>query len=200
MIFGTLTTLTLTIRNPPRSARIERPIKRKKEYLHKPLTRANTPTTVMGTLLIKRLFCNGVRFAHCAGQAARRAKCTVGDKAVSTRRISQDDVMNFARLSGDTNPIHLPQDGKMAVVHGALLNGIVSSVIGTQLPGAGTLVAWQSLNFPEKCYAGENITTQVEVVSVRKIIHLKFDCSVDVCGKTGKKKCVLHGEAKVVQR
>lgn len=117
----------------------------------------------------------------------------VGDKVAVVRKITGADVEAFTRLSGDSNPIHSTSKNERAVVHGALLNGLVSGVIGTRLPGAGTLVLSQTLNFPNKCYADEEVTVSVEISELRKIITVKFLCTVDEC-----RKVVLHGDAKLM--
>ncbi|KAJ8944893.1 hypothetical protein NQ314_009349 [Rhamnusium bicolor] len=58
----------------------------------------------------------------------------VGDQVTISRKITKEEVEEFTRISGDTNPIHT---GDKAIVHGAFLNSIVSGVIGTKLPGPG---------------------------------------------------------------
>jgi acyl dehydratase len=121
-----------------------------------------------------------------------------GDKVSEIRFVSQDDVDNFSKLTGDHNPIHKMQAGTSdspAIVHGALLNGLVSSVIGTRLPGPGTMVVSQTLHFTNPCYAGEQVTVTVEISSVRKIIACRFECSVN---RQNKVTVVLHGEAKLI--
>ena len=114
------------------------------------------------------------------------------------RLITKEDIENFSKLSGDTNPLHLDEkfaksanfDGR--IVHGAFLNSLVSSVIGTILPGPGTLVFKQELNFPAPCYIGEEVTTTVVLKESRKIITVDFNC------KTNCEKIVLFGYAKLM--
>ncbi|CAG5095481.1 Similar to Fcp3C: Follicle cell protein 3C-1 (Drosophila melanogaster) [Cotesia congregata] len=65
-------------------------------------------------------------------------KFKVGDKVSVVRKITDDDVLNFAKLTNDYNPIHVSAEKKL--VHGALLNGFLSGVLGTKLPGPGTIV------------------------------------------------------------
>ncbi|MCS7286030.1 MAG: MaoC/PaaZ C-terminal domain-containing protein [Anaerolineae bacterium] len=96
----------------------------------------------------------------------------VGQKAVFQRRLAQEDFNRFALLSGDDNPIHTDPDfaartrfGK-PVAHGAFLFGLISSALGTLLPGPGTLILYQELMFPTPTYAGEEVTVQVEVTSI----------------------------------
>jgi len=120
-----------------------------------------------------------------------------GDKVSEIKCVTQEDVNIFSRLTGDYNPIHKTparvSDGP-AIVHGALLNGLISGVIGTKLPGPGTMVVSQILHFPNPCYAGEQVVVTVEITSVRKLIACKFNCTVDRKDKV----TVLHGEAKLI--
>src|SRR5579863_7275616 len=77
----------------------------------------------------------------------------VGMSTVLTRRIGESDVIKFAKISGDNNPVHL--DERYArnsvfggrIVHGALLGGLISAAIGGRLPGPGTVYVKQSLTF-----------------------------------------------------
>jgi acyl dehydratase len=121
-----------------------------------------------------------------------------GDTVSEIRCVSQDDVDIFSKLTGDHNPIHKMQaemSDSPAIVHGALLNGLVSGVIGTKLPGPGTMVVSQTLHFPNPCYAGEQVTVAVEISSVRRIIACRFECTVN---RQNKVTVVLHGQAKLI--
>lgn len=115
----------------------------------------------------------------------------IGEEVTISRQITKEDLEKFTLVSGDTNPIHSIH-GENAVVHGAFLNSIVSSVIGTKLPGPGTIVVQQILNFPNKCYVNETVITTVKIVECRKIIKVDFSCEVD------KNKVVLYGTAKLM--
>ena len=120
-----------------------------------------------------------------------------GDKVSEIKCVTQEDVNIFSRLTGDHNPIHKTPDRASdcpAIVHGALLNGLISGVIGTKLPGPGTMVVSQILHFPNPCYAGEQVVVTVEITSVRKLIACKFSCTVNRKNKV----TVLHGEAKLI--
>jgi len=97
---------------------------------------------------------------------------TVGQSVSYKRKLTQEDFERFALLSGDDNPIHIDAEfsartrfGK-PVAHGAFLFGLISSLLGTQLPGLGTILLYQELMFPTPTYAGEEITVQVELTNV----------------------------------
>jgi acyl dehydratase len=87
--------------------------------------------------------------------------------------LSQEDFDRFAALSGDDNPIHTDPGFSArtrfgrTVAHGMLLYGIVCSVLGSRMPGPGTVQLEQELMFPSPTYAGEEITIQLEVTEVQ---------------------------------
>lgn len=115
---------------------------------------------------------------------------TVGDRVVISKRVDKTDIDDFARLSGDTNPVH---SGDRPLVHGIYLAGLVSGVIGTKLPGNGTILVSKSLRFPNKCYAGDLVKIEVEIQTIRKLIRCGFWCSVG-------DKVVMEGTADVINK
>lgn len=94
--------------------------------------------------------------------------------------ISQLDVDKFSDLTGDHNPIHRSDhpNGKR-LVHGALLNGLVSGVVATYLPGPGTIIVSQEFSFPHKCVVDRNIQINVRLIENRKIMRIAYDCIQD---------------------
>ncbi|MEW5960609.1 MAG: MaoC family dehydratase [Chloroflexota bacterium] len=97
----------------------------------------------------------------------------VGQVETLKRVFSQEDFNRFAVLSGDDNPIHVDPAfsarttfGK-TVAHGMLLYGVVCTVLGTRLPGPGTVQLEQELMFPTPTYVDEEVTVQVEVTAVQ---------------------------------
>lgn len=106
-----------------------------------------------------------------------------------TKKITKNDVENFAKISGDTNPVHF---GENAIVHGAFLNSLVSAVIGTKLPGPGTIVVSQTLKFPSECRVNDVVTIKVDLIEARKLYLVTFKCTTDG------DKVVLEGDAKLV--
>ncbi|KOX77011.1 Armadillo repeat-containing protein 7 [Melipona quadrifasciata] len=108
------------------------------------------------------------------------------------KKITKDDILNFAKLTGDYNPIHFGTSNNL--VHGALLNGLVSGVIGTKMPGPGTVVIGQNFTFPAPCYAGDTIEIKVQIVSARKIMKCEYVCIAN------EKKIVLKGNATFIKR
>lgn len=104
--------------------------------------------------------------------------CSTSNRSIRVcRRLTQNDVDQFATLSGDTNFIHSRQcPPEQRCIHGALLNGLVSGVIGTELPGPGSIVLSQSFSFPNKCVVDEDIIIIVQLVADRKIKKVSYEC------------------------
>lgn len=120
----------------------------------------------------------------------------VGDKATMEKIITERDLQLFKEITQDWNPVHFQKE-KRSIVHGALLNGLVSAVFGTKLPGPGTILAEQVLKFPNSCYTGDKVTVVVEVVSVRKIVECKFNCTVcDTVVLSGTAKLIVNNKKK----
>lgn len=98
-------------------------------------------------------------------------------RIIEKRTITQSDVDQFTKLTGDTNFIHnseCPPDKRC--VHGAFLNAIVAGVIGTKLPGFGTIVLQQDFAFPSKCVCDEEITICVKLIADRHIKKVTYEC------------------------
>lgn len=121
----------------------------------------------------------------------------VSTAATLVRTITADDVISFAKLSGDTNPVHFAV-GSKALVHGAFLNSLVSALLGTQMPGPGAIVAEQTLRFPNKCFVGDTVTVYAELVQDRKIMKVLFSCVVKDAENKKEGKIVLEGDAKLI--
>ncbi|MFN2150812.1 MAG: MaoC family dehydratase [Anaerolineales bacterium] len=121
-----------------------------------------------------------------------------GDCASLSKTFSEKDVLTFAEISGDRNPVHI--DAAFAsstrferqLVHGMLTAGLISAVLGMQLPGPGSIYLKQELNFRAPVYFGDTITATVTVIKVREdkpIITLETICT-NQDGET-----VIDGEA-----
>lgn len=92
-----------------------------------------------------------------------------GDTARFAKTITQADLTLFAGITGDFNPLHIDHAHAATtrfgrpVVHGAMLAGLVSAVLGMQLPGPGALYASQRLDFKLPVFLGDTITAEAEV-------------------------------------
>ena len=109
----------------------------------------------------------------------------IGQKAATQKTFTAADVIMFAGISTDVNPIHLSEkyaEGTVfgtRIVHGMLTSGLISSVLGNQLPGPGTVYLGQELKFLRPVFLGDDITAEVEIVELRddkKIVKLTTNC------------------------
>ena len=128
---------------------------------------------------------------------------TIGTKKKFNVTITEEVVNDFAKLSGDYNPLHMNKEYaastsfKKRVVHGMLLASFFSRIDGMYLPGKHALYFSQSLNFVNPCFVGEKITVEGEVIDksiAAKIIKLK----TRVTNEQG--KVLVHGESRVLVR
>ncbi|HEX2589402.1 MAG TPA: MaoC family dehydratase [Gaiellales bacterium] len=96
----------------------------------------------------------------------------VGDRAETTRRVTEEVLEHFAEATGDRNPIHFDEDyaattrfgGRIA--HGLLVGGIISSLLANELPGPGTVYLGQELSFRAPVRIGDEVRCEVEVAEV----------------------------------
>lgn len=123
----------------------------------------------------------------------------VGQKASFGKTITEADIVLFAAVTGDTNPMHLNAEYaegtifKERIAHGMLAAGLITKVLGTQLPGPGTIYLSQSLKFRAPVRIGQTVTATVEVLALHPEKHratLRTVCTV--AGEP-----VLEGEAYV---
>ena len=121
----------------------------------------------------------------------------VGQSASFSRTVTEADIVLYAGVSGDTNPIHLDQEyanttrfgGRIA--HGMLSAGLISAALGTRLPGPGAVYMSQNLRFKAPVRIGDTVTAKVEVTELfpeKKRAAFKTVCTVG-----GKE--VIDGEA-----
>src|SRR3982750_2841374 len=115
------------------------------------------------------------------------------------KTVMDSDVVGFARLSGDDNPLHLcdvyAADTRFGqrIAHGLYTASLISAVLGTRLPGPGAVYRSQTLNFHGPVKIGDVVQVIVEVVELipkGRILTLHFNANVDG-------KLVLDGEAVV---
>jgi 3-hydroxybutyryl-CoA dehydratase len=125
---------------------------------------------------------------------------SVGMSESIIKTITEVDIVMFAQVSGDTNPVHLDEDYaaaspfKTRIAHGMLAGSLFSAVLGTKLPGPGTIYLSQNLKFKAPVRIGETVEARVTVAEInesKKRIHLECICSV---GET----IVIEGDAVVM--
>lgn len=125
----------------------------------------------------------------------------LGMSAELERHITAADIDAFARVTGDTNPVHVDEEAARQsrfgerIAHGMLTAGLISAVLGTRLPGEGCIYLGQTLRFTHPVPVGATITARVEVIELdaeRRRARLATTCT-DQEGRT-----VLEGEASLM--
>ncbi|MCA0454975.1 MAG: MaoC family dehydratase [Chloroflexi bacterium] len=125
----------------------------------------------------------------------------IGDSAERVKTITSEDVSNFAAATGDMNPVHLDESYAAGtrfgrrIAHGMLTGGIISAILGNDLPGPGTVYLGQEFKFKAPVFIGDTITARVEVVKYRedkRITTFRTTCT----NQDG--VLVLEGEAVVI--
>jgi 3-hydroxybutyryl-CoA dehydratase len=97
----------------------------------------------------------------------------VGQKASMRKTITEADVVLFGCVTGDMNPLHTDdiaaRDSRFGkrIAHGMIGAGLISAVLGMQMPGSGTIYIKQTLNFRRPIYINDTVTTMVEVKEIR---------------------------------
>jgi 3-hydroxybutyryl-CoA dehydratase len=124
----------------------------------------------------------------------------VGDAAEFAKTVTESDVYLYAGVTGDLNPAHINEAYaettffKTRIAHGMLTAGFISAILGTQLPGPGTIYMRQELNFLAPVRIGDTITARAEVIEKdisKGRVRLKTTCT------NQKGTDVLSGEALV---
>jgi 3-hydroxybutyryl-CoA dehydratase len=124
----------------------------------------------------------------------------VGMTAVYSKTITESDINLFCAISGDTNPLHLDHEYAAEtmfggpIAHGMLSASLISTVIGTKLPGHGCIYISQNCRFKAPVRAGDTVrarATITEINSERRRVKLQTICTV---GQT----VVVDGDAEVM--
>ena len=126
----------------------------------------------------------------------------VGQKVTFSEKIDESLLIDFAKLSGDFNPLHMDEDYALntnfekRVCHGMLLASFFSQLVGMYLPGKNSLYFSQSLNFRNPCFVDDEVTIAGEITEKKsntKIITIKTTISRVVT-------IIIDGTAKVIVR
>ena len=126
----------------------------------------------------------------------------VGQKVVFSEKIDESLLTDFAKLSGDFNPLHMDEDYALntnfekRVCHGMLLASFFSQLVGMYLPGKNSLYFSQSLNFRNPCFVDDEVIIVGEITEKKsntRIITIKTTISR---GTT----IIIDGTAKVIVR
>jgi 3-hydroxybutyryl-CoA dehydratase len=125
---------------------------------------------------------------------------TIGMESSYQKTITETDIDAFAALTGDTNPVHLDSEYaattpfKARIAHGMLSAGLISTVLGTQLPGPGCIYLEQQIKFKAPVFIGDTLVATVTVEDInqrRGRVSLKTQCFVNT-------KLVVDGAASMM--
>lgn len=134
------------------------------------------------------------------GSQDRLLELQLGQTASVSRTITSDDVAAFARLSGDYNALHLDEEFAartefaQRVVHGFLHASLLSTLIGTKLPGRGALYTSQTIEFTRPVFIGDTVEARATVEKIDRDTRLVTLCT-EILNQHG--ECVLRGRAQV---
>jgi 3-hydroxybutyryl-CoA dehydratase len=124
----------------------------------------------------------------------------VGETAEFGKTVSESDIYLYAGITGDFNPAHLNKQYaqktffKNRIAQGMLSAGFISGILGTKLPGPGTIYLEQTIKFLAPVRIGDTITARVEVV---EIVHEKSRVQLKTTCTNQEGTLVLKGEALV---
>ena len=96
----------------------------------------------------------------------------MGQTACTAKTITESDIYQFAGITGDMNPMHINAQYAEAsrfggrIAHGMLSAGLISAVLGMQLPGPGSIYLGQQLKFLAPVYPGDTVTARVTITDI----------------------------------
>jgi|SRR5690606_19971304 len=124
----------------------------------------------------------------------------VGQNASVERTITEQDILMFAAVSGDCNPVHLDEQFaansrfKERIAHGMLSGALISAAIALELPGPGSVYLGQQLSFARPVKIGDTLTIKLEVLE--KLPKGQVRIATNIYNQAG--KAVVQGEASVL--
>jgi 3-hydroxybutyryl-CoA dehydratase len=121
----------------------------------------------------------------------------LGMEASFAKTVTAADILAFAEITGDWNPVHLDSEYaaktvfREPIAHGMLTAGYISAVFGSEMPGPGAIYVSQTLNFRAPVKIGDHVVAKVRVMELYPAKRrARFDCVCEVAGRP-----VLEGEA-----
>lgn len=124
----------------------------------------------------------------------------IGMSHETHHQITEEDIVKFAEVSGDYNPLHMDEDYAkntpfgQRIAHGALTASFISAILGNNLPGPGSIFTGLSMRFRRPVLIGSHVVVRAEVSEMQERgnrVTLKVVCSVDG-------KAAISGEAQVM--
>jgi 3-hydroxybutyryl-CoA dehydratase len=130
----------------------------------------------------------------------RYDELAVGQSATYTRQVTDGDVMSFAKITGDFNPVHVDEDAAARsrfggrIAHGMLSGGLVSAAIANRLPGPGAIYLAQTMKFTAPVRLDDTITVTLTVTELLSKNRVRLNT---VC-RNQNGEMVLDGEATIL--
>lgn len=125
----------------------------------------------------------------------------IGDKVSFTKKFTQDEVNAYSKCSNDNNPIHYESEYvsntifKKPIVQGLMVAGLFGGLLGSTLPGKGTIHLGQDLKFLKPVYVNEEVKASIQVIHIRKDKPIiTFSCIVE----KNDKSIAIEGKAVVM--
>ena len=125
----------------------------------------------------------------------------IAEKSTFTKTINGAGIVNYAGITGDFNPVHINSEYaqktkfKGRIVHGMLSVGLISTILGNDLPGPGSIFVSQNINFIAPVRIGDTVTASVKVIDKdeeKNKLYLETIC------KNEKDNLIIDGEAVIM--
>ena len=127
----------------------------------------------------------------------------IGDTQSVTITLDEENVEAFAKATGDYNPLHMDDEYAAAtpfgkrVVHGVLLTGVVSGLLGAKFPGLGTVARELTSKFSKPVFLGDTVTATAEVVEKNDKLNM---CTLKYTVKNQEGIIAVKGKAVVLPK
>ncbi len=130
-------------------------------------------------------------------------KLKIGDSASTSKIFNYAEVKKYAEFSRDSNPVHFDSSYaqkthfKKPIVQGLLVSSLFGGLLGSKLPGRGTIHLGQKLNFRKPVFVNEKVNITIEIINIRKdkpVITFKTECYKE------NGECAIDGEAVVMYK
>jgi acyl dehydratase len=109
----------------------------------------------------------------------------IGQNYTLEKTFQENDVIEFSKLSMDDNPIHIDEEYasttifRRRIVHGFLVSSLFSAIIGTKMPGNGSIYLNQTMNFRKPVFLEQKVIAKVSILSInveKQVIELETNC------------------------
>jgi acyl dehydratase len=139
-------------------------------------------------------------------------KQQIGRSAYISHTITEEDVIAFAEVTGDKNPVHLDEEYAKntifngRIVHGAFGMGLISRVIAEELPGKGSILLSQYVKYLKPMRIGDVVKVKIEVLATQEkttqtpaliILSCRYRLRTSITNQAG--ELVVDGEAEVLR-